>query len=187
MNFMKVTGSTPAAAAQNTGVHLSTSHIRSCIRREKNMCCTEYQLCTSYNGIALGDITLSGTALTNNGAGGLYNDAWSLDIDTTPSVIDTQNNQGMTDAMCTGDYVEIPSSTSRTCGAMFGSGLGTMNTRYCGAKFGANLQQTAIASTASSSVCDCSEPFAVTAHFDDLSDGGAAATANLNQNGRAPR
>jgi len=187
MNFMLVTGATRAAAAQNSGVHLSTSHIRSCIRREKNMCCTEYQLCTSYNGIALGDITLSGTALTNNGAGGLYNDAWSLDIDTTPFVIDTQNNQGMTDAMCTGDYVEIPSSTSRTCGAMFGSGLGTMSTRYCGAKFGANLQQTAIASTASSSVCDCSEPFAVTAHFDDLSDGGAAATANLNQNGRAPR
>merc|ERR1712223_1382289 len=84
MNFMLVTGATRAAAAQNSGVHLSTSHIRSCIRREKNMCCTEYQLCTSYNGIALSDITLSGTALTNNGAGGLYNDAWSLDIDTTP-------------------------------------------------------------------------------------------------------
>merc|ERR1712150_451095 len=47
MNFYKVTGSTPGAAAQNTGVHLSTSHIRSCITREKHMCCTEYQLCTS--------------------------------------------------------------------------------------------------------------------------------------------
>jgi len=186
MNFMLVTGATRAAAAQNSGVHLSTSHIRSCIRREKNMCCTEYQLCTSYNGIALADITLSGAALANNGAGGLFNDAWSIDMDTTPFVNDVANNQGMTDAMCTGDYVEIPSSTSRTCGAMFGSGLGTMSTRYCGAKFGFNLQQTAAASTGSSSVCDCSEPFAVTAHFDDLSDGGVI-TTNINQQGRVPR
>lgn len=187
MNFMKVTGSTPAAAGQNSGVHLATSHIRSCIRREKHMCCTEYQLCTSFNGIALADITLSGAAIANNGAGGLYNDAWSIDMDTTPFVIDTQNNIGMADNQCTGDYVEIPSSMSRTCGAMFGSGLGTMNTRYCGAKFGTNMQQTAAASTGSSSVCDCSEPFVVTANFDDLSDGGAIATANINQQGRAPR
>jgi len=187
MNFYKVTGSTPGAAAQNTGVHLSTSHIRSCIRREKHMCCTEYQLCTSFNGIALTDLTPSPAVTASTGSAGLYYDAWSIDMDTTPFTINTQHDSGLVDNMCTGDYVEIPSSTSRTCGAMFGSGLGTMSTRYCGAKFGANLQQTAIASTASSSVCDCSEPFAVTAHFDDLSDGGAAATANLNQNGRAPR
>jgi len=178
MNFMKVTGSTPSATAQNTGIHLATSHIRSCIRREKNMCCTEYQLCTAYNGISLADTTA--IAITG-GANGIYNEAWTLDMDTNPFVINTQTNIGMVDNQCTGDYVEIPSSTSRTCGAQFGSALGNMNTRYCGNKFGANMQAGVAASTASSSVCDCSEPFSVTAHFDDLSDAGAIATANVNQ------
>ena len=42
---------------------------------------------------------------------------------------------------------------SRTCGAMYGSGLGTMNTRYCGNKFGANMQAAVLSSAASSSVC----------------------------------
>jgi len=179
MNFYKVTGSTPGVAAQNSGVHLSTSHIRSCIRREKNMCCTEYQLCTSYNGIALAD---AGAASSIGGSNGVYNEAWTIDMDTTPFTIDaTQTNIGMVDNQCTGDYVEIPSSTSRTCGAAFGSALGNMNTRYCGNKFGANMQAAVLSSAASSSVCDCSEPFAVTANFDDLSDGGAIAIANINQ------
>jgi len=149
-NFMKVTGTTPAAAAQNTGIHLATSHIRSCIRREKNMCCTEYQLCTAYNGIALGDTT---AIAISGGANGIYNEAWTLDMDTNPFVIDDQTNIGMVDNQCTGDYVEIPSSTSRTCGAMFGSALGNMNTRYCGNKFGANMQAAVLSSAASSSVC----------------------------------
>merc|ERR1712038_127704 len=182
MNFYRVTGSTPALNAQNSGVHLQTSHIRSCIRREKHMCCTEYQLCASYNSIAMAD---SGAAAAAGGANGIYNEAWSLDMDTTPYVIASGTagsgiNNGLTDNYCTGDYVEIPSSMSRSCGAMFGSHLTTVNTRYCGSKLGSNMEATVSTQTASSSVCDCSEPFAVTAHFDDLGDGGAA-LANINQ------
>ena len=41
---------------------------------------------------------------------------------------------------------------SRTCGGMFGSHLGTMNTRYCGSKFGAN-GQAAIATSSGTAVC----------------------------------
>jgi len=181
MNFLRVTGSTPAASAQNSGIHLQTSHIRACIRREKNMCCTEYQLCTAHNGVALAD---AGAANTGGGSNGVYNDAWTIDMDATPytSIIaNTQDNIGMTDNQCTGDYVEIPSSMSRACGAMFGSHLTTVNTRYCGCKFGSNMQASVLSSTASTSVCDCSEPFSVTINFDDLNDGGAAAIANLNQ------
>jgi len=183
MNFYRVSGSTPAANKQNTGVHLQTSHIRSCIRREKNMCCVEYQLCTSYNSIALAD---SGAASAAGGSNGVYNEAWSLDMDTSPYVIASGTaisgiNNGLTDNYCTGDYVEIPSSMSRSCGAMFGSHLSTVNTRYCGCKLGSNMEASVAAHTASSSVCDCSEPFAVTANFDDLSDHGVSATANTNQ------
>jgi len=179
MNFLRVTGSTPAANAQNSGIHLQTSHIRSCIRREKHSCCVEYQLCTSHNGAILAD---AGAANAGGGSNGVYNDAWTIDMDASPfATTITQDGIGMTDNLCTGDYVEIPTSMSRSCGAMFGSGVNTVNTRYCGSKLGSNLQASIATSTASSSVCDCSEPFAVTANFDDLSDAGAAATANLNQ------
>merc|ERR1712150_111701 len=144
MNFGRVTGATRAANAQNAGVELGLHRIKSCIRRAAHACCVEYQLCTSYNGIAIDDV-----------------------------------NQGHVDAMCTGDYVEIPSSMSRTCGAMYGSYLGTMNTRYCGSKFGANLAKSPAGTAGSTSVCDCSEPFSVTFSADDRSDGGATGTDNI--------
>ena len=41
---------------------------------------------------------------------------------------------------------------SRTCGAMFGSHLGAMNTRYCGSKFGAN-GQASLAAYSGTAVC----------------------------------
>lgn len=34
--------------------------------------------------------------------------------------------------------VKILASMSRQCGSMFGSHLGSMNTRFCGSKFGAS-------------------------------------------------
>ena len=74
------------------------------------MCCVEYQLCTSYNSIALAD---SGAASAAGGSNGVYNEAWSLDMDTSPYVIASGTaisgiNNGLTDNYCTGDYVEIP-------------------------------------------------------------------------------
>merc|ERR1712223_216037 len=53
MNFYKVTGSTYAANAQNTGIDLGVSDIKTSIRRNKHMCCTQYNVCPAYNGIAL--------------------------------------------------------------------------------------------------------------------------------------
>merc|ERR1719288_216804 len=41
MNFYKVTGSTYSANAQNTGIDLGVSDIKTCIRRAKHMCCTQ--------------------------------------------------------------------------------------------------------------------------------------------------
>jgi len=178
MNFYKVAGSTAAANAQNTGLDIATSHIRSCIRRTKGMCCTQYDVCTTYQGIALTDFT-NGVVANNNGVSGIFNEGFSFDIDLSPNFVihATQANSGMIDAMCTGDYIEIPSSHSRSCGSMFGSFLSAVNTRYCGARLGANFQQTP-ATVASSSVCDCSEPFSVTIHLDDVNDEGLVNDAN---------
>jgi len=176
-NFGVVSGATRAAAAQNAGVELAMQRIKTCIRRAKHMCCVEYALCSVYNGIALADTTSTVTA-ANTGISGIYSQAWMMDFDTAPWVIDaTQVNQGLVDMQCTTDYVEIPSSMSRTCGAMFGSHLGAMNTRYCGSKFGAN-GQAALAAYSGTAVCDCSEPWSLTIRVDDRSDGGAIATAN---------
>lgn len=101
---------------------------------------------------------------------------------TTPFANTAAENSGLVDSQCTGDYVEIPSSMSRSCGALFGQHYNAVNTRYCGCKFGVNFQATVGTQSTSSSVCDCSEPFSVTVHFDDLSDVGALNTANGNQN-----
>jgi len=173
-NFYHVTGGPRAANSQNTGLELSLQNTRSCIRRAKHACCVEYQLCTSFNGIALADFSGTGTSA------GLYNEAFSTDLDAAPFGANTHYNQGAVDSMCTNDYVDIPTSMSRSCGATFGSHYNAMNTRYCGTKFGANFQRTNILTT-STSVCDCSEPWTVTFHTDDLNDSGAggAATTGL--------
>jgi len=175
MNFYKVSGSTYAANKQNSGIDIATSHIRSCIRRVKGMCCTQYDICTTYQGIALVDFTNG----ASDGTAGIFNEGFSFDIDLSPNyvVAATQANSGLVDAQCTGDYVEIPSSMSRSCGSMFGSYLSAVNTRYCGARLGANWQQ-APTTAGSSSVCDCSEPFSVTIHLDDVNDEGLVNDAN---------
>merc|ERR1712001_728404 len=122
----------------------------------------------------------NGVVANNNGVSGIFNEGFSFDIDLSPNFVihATQVNSGMVDSMCTGDYVEIPSSMSRSCGSMFGSYLSAVNTRYCGARLGAAFQY-ASTQTGSSSVCDCSEPFSMTIHLDDVSDNGAVATDNV--------
>ena len=71
------------------------------------MCCVEYQLCSVHNGIALSDVNSGVTG--NAGVSGIYSQAWLMDTDVMPYVIDaTQTNQGLVDSQCTTDYVEIP-------------------------------------------------------------------------------
>merc|ERR1711944_271832 len=93
-NYGEVTGATKAANAQNAGVELAVQNIKTCIRRAKHMCCVEYQLCSVHNSIAISDVTSGNTA--NAGISGIYSQAWLIDTDTLPYVIDaSQTNQGL--------------------------------------------------------------------------------------------
>jgi len=177
-NFGLVSGATRAANAQNAGVELAVQNIKTCIRRAKHMCCVEYQLCSVHNSIAISDVNSGVTG--DAGVSGIYSQAWLMDTDTLPYLIDaSQTNQGLVDSQCTNDYVEVPSSMSRQCGGMFGSHHNAINTRFCGSKFGANGQYATAAFT-STPVCDCSEPWSLTYHVDDRSDDGQQATPNDN-------
>merc|ERR1719361_292833 len=94
-----------------------------------------------FNGKELVDV--AGTTTNAQGGDGIFHEAWSFDLNTSPWIIEATKkgaltNVGLTDMMCTGDYVDIPSSMGRACGSNFGSHLSAMNTRYCGTKFGAN-------------------------------------------------
>jgi hypothetical protein len=172
-NFYRVTGA-PAqgTSLQNSGLELALQRINTCIRRSKNMCCVEYKLCGAYNSIALTDAATGANiaAAANEGDNGVWNEAWSIDTTLFPFEEDTeQANIGMVDSQCTGDYVEIQSSWSAACGAGTSSMRTMINTRYCGARFGYNADGGA-AISASSPVCDCSEPFIVRHSTDDAND-----------------
>lgn len=193
-NFYKVSGSTPAAqtttAGQNTGIELMDQDINTCIRRSKGMCCVDYKLCTAdTQGILLVD-NAEGT--NANGANGILNEAWTIDTDVLPfsiaataASVTAQSNQGLIDSMCSGDYVEIPSSTSHNCGG--GTSASTLvSTRYCGARFGVQFQA-ALKEFSSSGVCDCSEPFTLRHVSDSGNDtGGSNSGAAVNVDTTTP-
>merc|ERR1712088_764431 len=81
----------------------------------------------------MGDTTGVGAA-ENIGVEGIFNEGWSIDIDTNPFVEDAVTvNMGMFDSLCSGDYIEIPSSFAGTCGGGSGSAANSIYTRYCGA------------------------------------------------------
>lgn len=192
LNFAKSSGTTQAANAQNSGIELASQRVNTCIRRSKGMCCVEYQLCVAYEGIQLADA--QNEDATNVGAEDNWtNEAWTIDTDLSPfedaAAPDFDTDQGLTDAACTGDYVEIPSSWSATCGSGFGSARNTISSRYCGNRFGFQVSSASnlLKSTA---VCDCSEPFQVR-HVTDLANdlGGAAAVevAGTRTAGNFPR
>jgi hypothetical protein len=186
MNFYKVSGSAVGTNVQNSGLENAFQALNTCIRRDKGMCCIQYQLCIKdTQGITLTDTTGGGTA--NNGLDGEYNAAFSIDVDITPFIIDTtESNAGLVDALCSTDYIEIPSSWSGPCGGGTGAARPTVNSRYCGSKFGANIgyvQDVAtIADITSGAVCDCSEPFVVRHSSDSLDDEGGETSVNGNDN-----
>lgn len=182
-NFAKVGTTAPGAALQNAGIELALQRINTCIRRSKGMCCVEYMLCTVYDGIALTDETQ--TSIDNLGGIADYNEAWTIDLNGYPYIIGVtaggQPNAGMVDAQCVSDYVEIPSSWSAACGSGHSSARSQINTRYCGGRLGLNGQYATPALTASSAVCDCSEPFVVRHSSDDANDkGGIGGLAIIN-------
>jgi hypothetical protein len=188
-NFYKVSGSTPAAqtttAGQNTGIELMDQDINTCIRRTKGMCCVDYKLCTADTQAIV--LTDGAQGTEANGANGVRNEAWTIDTDVMPfslnavaNSVTAQSDLGLIDSMCSGDYVEIPSSTSHSCGG--GTSANTLiSTRYCGARFGVQFQA-ALAAFSSSGVCDCSEPFTlrhVTDTGNDTGGSNSGAIANV--------
>lgn len=206
LNFLQTNPGTPPITqaagvlmtTTNSGLELANQRINTCIRRSKGMCCVEYLVCTSFGGIALADGTNVGAGGDGTGNGGnaqFINAGWSLDKNTAPFVVQAAMlndvNLGMVDSQCSGDYVEIPSSWSGGCGSGHGSARNTINSRYCGSKFGANFgasidgtaanwNNAANAITASTPVCDCSEPFKVRHNSDSVNDIGGIAAAAIN-------
>jgi hypothetical protein len=191
-NYARTSGTTPSITDPkpgNTGIELPAQRINTCIRRSKGFCCVEYQLCTTYGGTAIADVLME-TGATNDGADlALVSQAWAIDLNTSPwtegdaTGADDTVNSAYVDAACSGDYVEIPSSWSSTCGSGFGAHRNTITTRYCGTRFGfvpggftgnANLFH-------SSAVCDCSEPFMLRHVTDVANDIGGAATSEVAQ------
>jgi len=178
-NFAKDGTTAPGAAgSQNTGIELALQRVNTCIRRSKGMCCVEYLLCTEYDSIALTETAQTYATDDTSGNVGTFNEAWSIDLMTYPYVISAtaggQTNGGLIDAQCVGDYVEIPSSWSAGCGAGTGSARNQVNTRYCGGRLGLNGDYATPALTASTPVCDCSEPFVVRHSSDDANDKGGS-------------
>merc|ERR1712110_38187 len=193
LNFFKVSGSTPAANAQNSGLELANQALNTCIRRYKGMSCVEFKVCVAdTQGIAL--TTTVGEAAAENEGAGIINEGFSIDtaapdIAISQFLIDaTQATTGRFDALCTTDYVEIPSSTTGACGGTIG-GHDMVNTRYCGARFGASLGLTVGATYTNTAVCDCSEPFVVRHGSDIFSDDGGEALGLIANrvNNLAPR
>jgi len=188
-NFMRDGTTAPGANIQNTGVELASQNIKTCIRRNKGMCCVEFSVCAKYNGIALTDAEGS----TTTGHEGDYSEGWSIDTNTYPftttadaAITADETNIGMVDAMCVGDHVEIPSSWSAPCGAGHSSARSFINTRYCGARLGITLWMSAAPSTTDTGtshvpVCDCSEPFSVT-HISNSIDDNEADVGASNTN-----
>jgi len=171
-NFYRLSGTTPSAtagAAGNTGIELASQRVNTCVRRSKGMCCVEYQVCTYYNSIVLTEATNTGV---DDGLGQVIGEGWSLDTNTRPFGETTlATNIGMVDAMCSGDYVEIPSSYNAGCGAHASGNHASTFSRYCGARLGINLPGVGATNT-HSPVCDCSEPFVVRYQTDQSNDVG---------------
>jgi len=175
LNFRSLTtASTTAPIPQNTGLELAGQRLNTCIRRAKGMCCVEYQVCTTFNSITLTDTINVGGA--NDGTNAVtINEGWSIDLITTPFLTSTApdflGDGGLADGACSGDYVEIPTSFTGSCGVAFGT-RNAVYTRYCGSKLGfspAGGNAGGPDLHNSQPVCDCSEPFRVS-HMSDLSN-----------------
>jgi len=185
LNFYKISGSTPAANGQNSGLQLHSQQINTCIRRSKGMCCVQYLVCIAdTQGTELTDT--AGLASTADGTEGIYNSGWSIDTGMKQQPDEDFADMGAFDSMCTDDYVEIPSSFSGPCGMGARMG-GTVNSRYCGSKFGAHLileeDLNGVACHGHTGVCDCSQPFLVR-HGSDMSadEGGDQGSAVASEN-----
>lgn len=168
-NFSYGPSTTSGANLLNSAHDIMGQDLRTCLRREKGMCCTLFQVCSYFDGIDLTESASS--ANSGNMNNGLASDAvsqgWSFHVDLAVGTGGMDANTpilgsdaGLVDFFCTGDYVEIPdSSTARA----YGGQTVQANSRYCGTRFG--LVGLAISAGSGlqshSPVWDCSEPWEV--------------------------
>lgn len=157
--------------------------MKHCIRREKNACCIQYQVCNSYDGIDLTETEVVGSVI--NGDKAYITEGWSfhtylLDAGVAGITLAVANNNvGLVDAFCTTDYVEIPDSTMGM--KSYGSAVTTYS-RYCAHRLGYIPTITVInVNPKHASIWDCTAPFEVTKRTDQQDDGGAATGAAVTE------
>lgn len=168
--------------APNYAVNLMGIDLKMCIRREKGMCCTLFQVCnTDPDDVQLTQAIGGDTAAVDGGQGwvdpgfSFQVDCWSIasvaNVATDASIINNGYNVGLADEDCTADYVEIPESTTGI--KDFGSAAQT-NSRYCCHRMGSVPGATTGSGTAGglthAPIWDCTEPFEVLYHTDMLTD-----------------
>lgn len=179
-NFAVGPSSTRGANAINTASDLHGQHIKTCIRRELGMCCTLFQVCTTFQSIELTEAALGGAVLTSDAS--TISQGWSFgtlnlgntnDDFTLDANLAAETDLGLVDAACSLDYVEIPDSSVKK---NFGAAV-QINTRYCGPRFGMAGTVSAAGRMSHSPVYDCTEPFELTYHTDRYTDWGDYATA----------
>lgn len=185
-NFSNDPAGTSRAANQLlSGTDLASQHIKSCIRREKGMCCVRYQVCNQFGGKDLGvTLDVSGAAVANCALNDI-SEGWSFHIklsgampaNTEGNCIDDESNIGVVDAGCTHDYVEIPDST--TGHKNFGAAV-QVNSRYCGARLGflpEDSEDGVLDTFMHAPIYACQEPWEVTYRTDQMNDDGIQAIA----------
>jgi hypothetical protein len=178
-NFSVLPAGTSRGANQlNSGVDLLEQHLKTCIRREKGMCCTLFQVCTHYQSIDLTEVGAGGNIA--NGAAAVVSQGWSFqilvgnsqEVFTSTGVLATEQDLGLVDGACSLDYVEIPDSGPKK---NFGSST-QVNTRYCGPRLGMTTAFAAAGVISHQHIYDCTEPWEVTYHTTRFSQLGTYAS-----------
>lgn len=176
-NFATGPSNTQTVGSSNFRRTLMGQDLKYCIRREYGMCCTLFQVC-SYDpaGVDMAEV-IAGGGLVTNGVQGTISPGWSFHVDCRPgtvggAAIAADQDVGKVDEDCTGDYIEIPDST--TGFKSYGAAM-QVNTRYCCNRFGNVPAITAAAALSHAPVYDCTEPFEVLFHTDIYDDELAAA------------
>lgn len=161
---------TAQGEAPNYAMDLLGMDLKMCIRREKNMCCTLFQVCNyDPDGVALQEVIAGGAVA--EGTQGMISPGFSFQMDfhtaITGGAVIVNVDHGLVDEKCTTDYVEIPDSSM---GVKNYGAATQVNTRYCGHRFGNIPSVTAVNAYSHAPIWDCTEPFEILYHTDIWTD-----------------
>lgn len=194
-NFRTGPSTNQGTAANNNpnyAVDLAGLDLKICIRREKGMCCTLFQVC-NYDPDSVDLAETVGLGNIIEGSIGMISPGFSFNMDcygvngaggTDGTFALRASAVGKVDQECTSDYVEIPDSTQVKS---YGAPVVT-NSRYCCNRFG-NVPGPATAGTDMSHapVYACTEPFEVLYHTDQLADEASEGITNASPVNLVPR